>query len=62
MQVAKPKYVARAPRGSEVEELDPYQIKAALEAKVPFEEAFAALQSRTRATSSGRGTPAGNRS
>jgi DNA primase len=45
MQVAKPKYVARAPRGSEVEELDPYQIKAALEAKVPFEEAFAALQS-----------------
>ena len=45
MQVAKPKYVARAPRGSEVEELDPYQIKAALEAKVPVEEAFAALQS-----------------
>ena len=45
MQVAKPKYVARAPRGSEVEELDPYQIKAALEAKVPLEEAFAALQS-----------------
>jgi DNA primase len=44
-QVARPKYVARAPRGSEVEELDPYQIKAALEAKVPFEEAFAALQS-----------------
>jgi DNA primase len=43
MQVAKPKYVARAPRGSEVEELDPYQIKAALEAKVPVEEAFAAL-------------------
>ncbi len=45
MQVAKPKYVARAPRGSEVEELDPDQIKAALEAKVPVEEAFAALQS-----------------
>jgi DNA primase len=44
-QVARPKFVARAPRGSEVEELDPYQIKAALEAKVPFEEAFAALQS-----------------
>jgi len=43
-QVARPKYVARAPRGSEVEELDPYQIKAALEAKVPFEEAWAALQ------------------
>ncbi|MCX6648997.1 MAG: DNA primase DnaG [Candidatus Bathyarchaeota archaeon] len=45
MQVAKPKYVARAPRGSEVEELDPDQIKAALEARVPVEEAFAALQS-----------------
>ena len=44
-QVAKPKWVARAPRGSEVEELDAYQVKAALEAKVPFEEAFAALQS-----------------
>ena len=46
MQVAKPKYVARAPRGSEVEELDPYQIKAALEARVPVEEAFAQLQSQ----------------
>ncbi len=44
-QVARPKYVARAPRGSEVEELDPYQIKAALEAKVPFYEAWSALQS-----------------
>jgi DNA primase len=41
MQVAKPKYVARAPRGSEVEELDPDQIKAALAARVPVEEAFA---------------------
>ena len=41
MQVAKPKYVARAPRGSEVEELDPDQIKAALAARVPIEEAFA---------------------
>jgi DNA primase len=49
MQVAKPKYVARAPRGSEVEELDPYQIKAALEAKVPVEEAFAALQTQVEA-------------
>ena len=49
MQVAKPKYVARAPRGSEVEELDPDQIKAALEAKVPVEEAFAALQSQAEA-------------
>ena len=41
MQVAKPKYVARAPRGSEVEELDPDQIKAALAARVPVEEALA---------------------
>lgn len=49
MQVAKPKYVARAPRGSEVEELDPDQIKAALEARVPVEEAFAALQSQAEA-------------
>jgi len=49
MQVAKPKYVARAPRGSEVEELDPDQIKAALEAKVSVEEAFAALQSQSEA-------------
>jgi len=49
MQVAKPKYVARAPRGSEVEELDPDQIKAALEARVPVEEAFAALQSQSEA-------------
>lgn len=48
-QVARPKYVARAPRGSEVEELDPYQIKAALEAKVTFEEAWAALQSGVEA-------------
>jgi DNA primase len=49
MQVAKPKYVARAPRGSEVEELDPDQIKAALEAKVPVEEAFMALQNQVEA-------------
>ena len=48
-QVARPRYVARAPRGSEVEELDPYQIKAALEAKVTFEEAWAALQSGVEA-------------
>ncbi len=39
MQVAKPKYVARAPLGSEVEELDASQIKEALDARVPVEEA-----------------------
>ena len=44
IQVAKPKYVARAPRGSEVEELDPDQIKAALAARVPVEEALAQEQ------------------
>ncbi|MBM3291412.1 DNA primase [Candidatus Bathyarchaeota archaeon] len=45
MQVAKPKYVARAPRGSEVEELDPTQIKAALAARVPVEEAVVPITS-----------------
>jgi DNA primase len=49
IQVAKPKYVARAPRGSEVEELDPDQIKAALAARVPVEEALAQEQQETAA-------------
>lgn len=44
MQVARPKYVARAPRGSEVEELDPEGIKAALAARVPVEQAVAQLE------------------
>ena len=38
MQVAKPKYVARAPRGKEVEELEPSEIDAALSKRVPLEE------------------------
>jgi DNA primase len=38
LQVAKPKYVARAPRGKEVEELEPNEIKAALSRKEPLEE------------------------
>jgi DNA primase len=38
MQVAKPKYVARAPRGKEVEELTPEEIKAALANKVAFDK------------------------
>ena len=38
-QVAKPKYIARAPRGKEVEDLSPAEIQAALAAKVPFAEA-----------------------
>ncbi|MBN1683344.1 DNA primase [Candidatus Bathyarchaeota archaeon] len=45
MQVAKPKYVARAPRGSEVEELTPEQIKQALAGKVPVEEAVVPITS-----------------
>jgi len=36
LQVADIKYVARAPRGKEVEELDPEAIKAALENKAPI--------------------------
>jgi DNA primase len=38
LQVAKPTYVARAPRGKEVEELSPEEIKEALAKKVPLEE------------------------
>jgi DNA primase len=37
MQVARPTYVARAPRGKEVEELTPEEIKEALAKRVPFE-------------------------
>jgi DNA primase len=37
MQVAPPTYVARAPRGKEVEELAPTEIKKALENKEPIE-------------------------
>ena len=38
MQVAKPTYVARAPRGKEVEELTPEEIREALANKVPLAE------------------------
>jgi len=41
LQVAKPTYVARAPRGKEVEELSPEEIQEALAKKVPLEEALA---------------------
>jgi DNA primase len=37
MQVARPRYVARAPRGKEVEELEPAEIEAALSKRVPLE-------------------------
>jgi DNA primase len=38
LQVAKPKFVARAPRGKEVEELEAGEIEAALAAKAPIGE------------------------
>ena len=38
-QVANPKWVARAPRGKEVEELTPKEIDVALSNKVPFKKA-----------------------
>ena len=38
LQVAKPKYVARAPRGKEVEELEPAEIERALSRRVLIEE------------------------
>jgi len=41
LQVAKPTYVARAPRGKEVEELSPEEIQEALAKKVPLEETLA---------------------
>jgi DNA primase len=41
LQVAKPTYVARAPRGKEVEELSPEEIREALAKKVPLEETLA---------------------
>ena len=41
MQVAPPTYVARAPRGKEVEELSPEEIDKALDAKRPLEDAKA---------------------
>ena len=44
MQVAPPTYVARAPRGKEVEELSPREIEKALDAKTLLEEATAQPQ------------------
>ncbi|MFP3950796.1 MAG: DNA primase DnaG [Candidatus Bathyarchaeia archaeon] len=37
-QVAKPDYIARAPRGREVEDLSPQEVKESLSNKVPFDE------------------------
>ncbi len=44
LQVASAKYVARAPRGKEVEELNCKEIFDALEAKVPIEEVYKPLK------------------
>ena len=44
MQVAPPKYVARAPAGKEVEELTPDEIKEALEKRVPLESLVGEVQ------------------
>jgi len=44
LQVAKPKYVARAPRGKEVEELAPDEIKEALGNKAPVDKVVASSE------------------
>ncbi|MEM2366951.1 MAG: DNA primase DnaG [Candidatus Bathyarchaeia archaeon] len=48
LQVTNIKYVARAPRGKEVEELNCKEIFEALEAKVPVEELFKPLKREKR--------------
>jgi 5S rRNA maturation endonuclease (ribonuclease M5) len=55
LQVADIKYVARAPRGKEVEELDVEEIKTALENKVPIGE-VAVLEETKDLASQLRGT------
>ena len=47
MQVAPPTYIARAPRGKEVEELSPEEIMQALESKEPIGGATAAAEPET---------------
>ena len=49
LQVAKPAWVARAPWGKEVEELEPEEIEAALAARVPISEVEAPSDSARRA-------------
>ncbi|MCD6248664.1 MAG: DNA primase [Hadesarchaea archaeon] len=48
VQVAKVDYVARAPRGREVEKLEKDEIMKALRNKVPVEQAIAELEKKTR--------------
>jgi DNA primase len=49
LQVAKPAYVARAPWGKEVEDLEPGEIDAALAARVPISEVEKPSDSARRA-------------
>ncbi len=49
LQVAKPAWVARAPWGKEVEELEPEEIEAALAARVPISEVEAPSDAARRA-------------
>jgi DNA primase len=49
LQVAKPAYVARAPWGKEVEDLEPEEIDAALAARVPISEVEKPSDSARRA-------------
>ena len=49
LQVAKPAWVARAPWGKEVEELEPEEIEAALAARVPISEVEEPSDSAKRA-------------
>lgn len=48
MQVTQTKYIARAPRGKEVEELNCKEIFEALEAKVPMEDMFKPKRERQK--------------
>jgi len=48
LQVAKPAYVARAPWGKEVEDLEAEEIHAALEARVPISEVEEPSETRKR--------------
>ena len=52
MQVAKVHYIARAPKGKEVEELTLREVTTALQAQVPAEQALALV--KTRKTTTGK--------
>ena len=56
MQVAKVHYIARAPKGKEVEELTRREVTQALQSQVPAEQALALV--KTRKTPEGKRRPA----